>query len=642
VRGGFNGAVGRPNALRSAALSTHGPAERGRSDVIDPVQLTDDIAGGVAALGLPAVLWALLYQLGWEHGAFAESLGFGRRTFWLLVAGGLLGTIVLLPLAPISNDWLAVSYPGAVFPLLAVGFGLACLAPPARRTIPPLATLVVLEAAILLAVVVGISNPTVQLGAVVGISAAVPLVAFALATTAPARFPRSSGAVLALFSGVLVATFLGSTAIPGVGIEETFPAYLVGPFIAGLIAALAAGLYVPGREALAMPAAYAAGTLGVLVGADVLREPPLYGTGPPGFYAIGGAGVFDLVYLSGLLAFAGAYVGHRLLHRSFAPVPGAAPEPVPSPLARLGRSFRSGVRGEIPASIDDAAAASRDSAAQAHRLLSLPPAPDDRPWQGLPVPGWVVSDQANLDSVARTRSNDGREGLRAFLTARWLVLLGRELGLRRFASTGRRVAAFGIDLVVLTLPSVALWWALVAATPGSLDTVAADLPFNAAAYGYAALAFLYFAIAESVAGTTVGKRLVGLGVRDRHLERPTFSAGLVRNLPKLPSLTVIGIGLAVGVLLLVKSGGGTVVAIAGGFSVSAGLFEFLAVLAIVVGAVGLFGLLGVLGISLTAERQRFGDLIAGTWVIRTATEAPSPGAAAAPAPVPPAAGPPAG
>jgi uncharacterized RDD family membrane protein YckC len=642
VRDGFNGAPGPAQRFTEPGLPTQGPEGRGPPTVIDPWQLANDISGGVAALALPALLWALLYQLGWEHTAFADSIGFGRRTFWLLVAGGLLGSIVLLPLAPISNDWLAVSYPGAVFPLLVVGFALACLAPPGRRTIPPFVALVIVEAAALLGIVVAVPSGVLQFAGVVAVAVIVPAVALAAAAVAPDRWPRSTGATLAIFSGVLVATFAGSTAIPGVGIEETFPAYLVGPFLAGMIAAAAASLYVPGREALSLSAAYVAGTLGVLVGADVLREPPLYGTGPAGLYAIGGAGVFDLVYLSGLLAFAGAYLGHRLLRRGFAPVPGAATEPGPSPLARLGRSFREGVRGEIPSSIADAAGASRDSAVQAHRLLDLPPAPDDRPWQGLSVPGWVISDQANLDAVARSRSTDGREGMRAFLTARWLVLIGREFGLRRFGTIGRRVAAFVLDLLVVTLPAVALWWAIVVSTPGSLDAVAANVPFNAAAYAYAAIAFLYFAVLESVVGTTVGKRVLGLAVRDRHLNLPTFSAGLVRNLPKLPSLSVIGIGLAIGLLLLLKSGGGVVLSIAGGIPVTAGVLDFLIVLAVVVGAVGLFGLIGVLGIVLTAERQRFGDLVAGTWVVRTATEAPPLGAVGAPAPVPPAAGPPAG
>jgi uncharacterized RDD family membrane protein YckC len=616
--------------------------------VIDPFQLATDTIGNVAALALPALLWALLYQLAWEHGPFAESIGFGRRTFWLLVAGGLLGLIVLLPLTPIENDWLAISYSGAVFPLVVVGLGLAALSPPARRTIPPLVGLVILEAGALLAVVLLVPGAVASLAALCAIAAAIPLVALLLARRAVNGVGLASVAVLALFSAMLVTTFLASSAIPGVGIEETFPAYLVGPFVLGLVAALSANLYVPGREAMALPAAYAAATLGVLVGADVLREPPLYGSGPGGLYAIGGAGVLDLVYLSGLIAFAGAYVGHRLCKRGFAPVPGGPTEPSPTPIGRLQRAFRSGLRGEIPTSIAASSAASRESAAQAHRLLNLPPAPDDRPWQGLMVPGWVVSDQANLDSVAAQRSTDGREGLRAYLTARWLVLIGRELGLARLAPVGRRIAAFGIDLVLVTVPAVLVWWAIVATTPGTLDDLAANIGFNAAAYGYAALAFLYFALAECLLGTTIGKRALGLEVRDRHLNRPAFLAGLVRNVSLLPMLSVIGIGLAIGVLLLLKSGGGTVLGIVGGFAVTAGVLDFALVLSVVVAGAALLGSVGVLAMVLTSERQRWGDLVAGTWVVRrvSAPAVPptvaTPVPAGAPAPSPPAPGPPAG
>ncbi len=81
------------------------------------------------------------------------------------------------------------------------------------------------------------------------------------------------------------------------------------------MAAVVAPLVLRGEEALALPAAFVAGTFGVLVGADVLRQPPLYPSSSPGLYIIGGAGVFDLVYLSGLLALATAFAAHRLLGR---------------------------------------------------------------------------------------------------------------------------------------------------------------------------------------------------------------------------------------------------------------------------------------------------------------------------------------
>jgi uncharacterized RDD family membrane protein YckC len=604
--------------------------------VIDPLELTNDIAGDVALLALPALLWALVYLLAWERGTFAESLGLGRRTFWLLLPGALLATLVLLPIAPIANDWLSISFAGALFPLCVVGLALVRIAPPARRTIPTFVVLLAIEAAALLAIVVAIASPALQIAGVVGVAAAVPLVAGLLARGSSDPGTGRIAVLLGLTSGVLVVTFLSSSAVPGVGIEEAFPEYLLGPAAAGVVIAVLAPWAFAGAEAFALPSGYIAGTLGVLIGADVLREPPLYGTGPAGLYAIGGAGVFDLVYLSGLLGLGGAFLAHRLLGRKYAPAPGAPPEPDPTPLGRLARAYRAGGAGQAAESVVESSAASRAAAAQTHRLLGLPDAPPDRPWQGLPVPGWVVSDQANLDALSRDAPTDAREAFRAFLTARWLVLVAREIGGRRFATGGARAAAFGIDLAIVTAPAAALWTAIVLATPGTLDDLAGNIGFNVAIYAFVAIAFFYFALAETLAGRTIGKRLLGLEVRDRRLGRPTFLPALVRNASKLPTLTILGFGLSIGILLLLKSGGATF-GILDGVALSAGVVAFIGVVATVAGAVSLFGVVGFLLIAITAERQRFGDLAAGTWVVRSSTPswAPPAGAAAAPPPVPP-------
>jgi len=103
--------------------------------------------------------------------------------------------------------------------------------------------------------------------------------------------------LLAVTDGVLFLTFLFSSANPGVGISEGFPQYLIPPIGAGVVFGLAAPQLWPRQEGLALPAAFLAGTFGVLVGADVLREPPLYPSPSAGLYIIGGAGVLDLVYL---------------------------------------------------------------------------------------------------------------------------------------------------------------------------------------------------------------------------------------------------------------------------------------------------------------------------------------------------------
>ena len=602
--------------------------------MIDPVELASDIAGNVALLALPAVLWALLYLLAWEHGPFAESIGFGRRTFWLLLPGALLATLVLLPVTPVANDWVAVSFAGALFPLMIACLAFGRFAPPGARSVSAFLALVVAESLTLLILVVRVPGGNVQSLGVLALATAFPLAAGVVALSgARAVFGRVA-VVLALTSGVLVLTFFASMAIPGVGIEEAFPAYLIPPVGAGVIAAATAEWVFPGAEGMALPVAFASGTFGVLIGADVLRQPPLYVGGPAGLYAIGGAGVLDLVYLSGLLAFGAAFLVHWSLGRRFAPVGSSLPPTEPTPIGRLGRAFRSGVDGRIGDTLHDSSTASREAAQQASRLLGHPPATDDRPWEGLPVPGWVVSDQANLDAAARAGSTDGREGFRAFLTARWLVLLGQELGVRRFATVGARTAAFFVDLLVITAPAVALWTFLIRTTPGTVSALAGNVPFNAAVYGYAAIAFLYFVLAEAFGGRTVGKAVLGLSVRDRRLRPPGFAAALVRNTSKLPTLTIVGVGVPIAILLLLKSGTGGSLTLLGALPVSVGILDFLGVLAFVLGGVALLGVFGVLIIVLTAERQRFGDLVAGTWVVRVIP--PSAYAAAPPSvPAPP-------
>jgi len=71
------------------------------------------------------------------------------------------------------------------------------------------------------------------------------------------------------------------------------PAFLP-PIAAALIA-----LALSGSDAARL--AYAAGALGTLVGADILNLHRLRGTGAP-IASIGGAGTFDGIFLSGVMA----------------------------------------------------------------------------------------------------------------------------------------------------------------------------------------------------------------------------------------------------------------------------------------------------------------------------------------------------
>ncbi len=616
--------------------------------MVDPIQLTSDIVNDTVSLALPGLLWAVLFLVAWEHAPFAESIGFGRRAFWLLLPGALLASFALLPIAPVSTDWVAVSFAGAVFPLLVglLAFGRA--APPRSRSLSRYLLLLAIEGGVLFLLVLsgtaGFSHSFAQAFGTtnyVGNELAVMVVATAycavvggVALVSRDLLFRKVAFLVALTSGVLVGTFIASSAIPGVGIAESFPFYLVPPVMAGLIAVLLAGRVFPNEEGYAIPTAFLASTFGVLLGADLLRQPPLYGSGPLGLYTIGGAGVLDLVYLSGLLAFAAAYAGHRLTSGGMQAVGPASPDRTLSPMTRLLRAFRSGLDGRLSDSLNESSAASHAATEQTRQLLGLAPSADGRSWQDLPVPGWIVSDQANLDAAARAGTGDGREGFRAWLTARWLVLIARDLGVRRFASIGARAAAFAVDLALVTAPAVALWAALLLTMSGGLSDALSNLAFNAAIFGYIAWAFLYFVLAETFEGTTVGKRLFGLEVRERALAAPSGLSALVRNSTVVPLLSVVGIGIAIALAFGLKSGAsGTLTLL--GVALPAGLLALVGVLSFVLGGVALLGVGAIALIAATSERQRLGDLWAGTWVVRREPSAATGGAPPAVASPPP-------
>ncbi len=79
--------------------------------------------------------------------------------------------------------------------------------------------------------------------------------------------------------------------VPGVGIAIPI-------FIPPLVAA-ATGLVLAPEQAPAL--AYIAGTLGCLIGADLLNIPKLAGLGAP-IASIGGAGTFDGIFFTGIIA----------------------------------------------------------------------------------------------------------------------------------------------------------------------------------------------------------------------------------------------------------------------------------------------------------------------------------------------------
>ena len=105
------------------------------------------------------------------------------------------------------------------------------------------------------------------------------------------RFPLGLPELLISVSLCSIICFLASRPIPGVGIGMM-------PFIAPITAAIIAITY--GGE-YAAPLAYITGTLGVIIGADIMHMKDIAKLGTP-VAAIGGAGTFDGIFLTGIVA----------------------------------------------------------------------------------------------------------------------------------------------------------------------------------------------------------------------------------------------------------------------------------------------------------------------------------------------------
>ncbi|HKJ71535.1 MAG TPA: DUF1614 domain-containing protein [Gammaproteobacteria bacterium] len=86
-------------------------------------------------------------------------------------------------------------------------------------------------------------------------------------------------------------SYWASRPVPGMGVAM--------PLFVGPVAAAVTALLIGGSQSA--PLAYICGTLGVLVGADLLRIGDIRRMGTP-LASIGGAGTFDGIYITGIVA----------------------------------------------------------------------------------------------------------------------------------------------------------------------------------------------------------------------------------------------------------------------------------------------------------------------------------------------------
>lgn len=205
----------------------------------------------IAAL---AVLIAVV-QLGVIGIAF-ERLGLDERSAYLLLMTTLFGSLINLPLFSVRAEAQADEFPPERLRRM---FGLP-KQPFTGRTV-----------------------------VAVNVGGALTPVAFCIYLFT--HTPLDMAEVAMAVTTVSAVAYMTSSPIPGVGIAMPF-------LVAPLTAASVALLISPDHAA---PLAYVGGTLGVLIGADLLRLGAISKLGAP-VAAIGGAGTFDGIFLTGVLA----------------------------------------------------------------------------------------------------------------------------------------------------------------------------------------------------------------------------------------------------------------------------------------------------------------------------------------------------
>ena len=144
-----------------------------------------------------------------------------------------------------------------------------------------------------------------------------------------------------------------------------------------------------------------------------------------------------------------------------------------------------------------------------------------------------------------------------------------------------------------------------------MNDLLGSVPINAALFGYTSLALLYFVLGETFYGTTLGKwpsvsasGRAGSGPPGHRRPPAQPPEALDAHAPRRLGIFVV-ILVQRGATIAISLTGGVDLAINAGYPIVAFLLFGLAVL----------GAISGVAMHFTPERQRFGDLLADTWVV---------------------------
>ncbi len=302
---------------------------------------------------------------------------------------------------------------------------------------------------------------------------------------------------------------------PSLGIIAEFPEFLY-PSLLAIPLAL-----VFERDAFSrIPYAYTVAVMGNLIGADIVRIPMLIDVGI--FGSIGGAGAMDLVYLSGLIASIPVITYYYFKYPySYAKEP-------------LDESLKDLRKGEVKRSFQHSVIAVKKIIHDAKRLIYRRSTNIDRQFSSdvdvlrtLGLHPYVIRDYMKL-SKGNPRPTL-QEAHKGFFTSRLLINSIKDKLKDNYNSLGARIAAYIIDVIIITLPLILLLLYLYFRIDVLMEPFYSSSLFLAILTLLISIQFIYFTLVEWYFGTSIGKRVMGLWVVSDDFSDITFTQSAARN-----------------------------------------------------------------------------------------------------------------
>lgn len=340
------------------------------------------------------------------------------------------------------------------------------------------------------------------------------------------------GLVLAGTALVAVLTYITTTFDAGIGVYSMFPYYLFPSFLATAMA-----LVIYQRDVTkGIPFAYATGTLGVLIGADLVRVPMIVvgmeesrvlANAPLAAGSIGGAGVMDLVFLAGLIAIAPLFLFARKELRRSPRVISSLRFTEKKAENDLSAADRLALQGRYREAIESSFSSINNKILLVGTRYGIQTDPYST-LEALRFHPYYLNDYYILSNAALAPAPSRADSQRAQITARLLDLELSRIEERVFATLTQRVGAFLIDFFIGGAIVLLLF-----ITTMSISMQGSSVWVYAFIMWALMTPMVYFTVFEWLFGQTPGKRVLHIRVVTEDQERMGFMDAFTRNIVRM-------------------------------------------------------------------------------------------------------------